>query len=139
MIYPTKLLQAPSDLPTVYPPKRKSPTTRNYHPHEYEKFLDKSPNFEHLNQSHAPKDFSCNKQEKIVYYSLDFDNDTGFPSVLESIKDDRSLHVQLQYNRSSVPLLSSLLLLLLLHIINLFRFGFDILYNIYNIEAVKND
>ena len=61
-----------------------------------ENFLEKeeTPNLDHLNQSHAPKDFSCNEKEThIVYSNLNFDSDTSFPSILKSNKVDQSLHV----------------------------------------------
>ena len=40
----------------------------------------------------------------IVYYRIDFDEQTKFPALFESICIDNNLHVQLQYNKIKVPL-----------------------------------
>ena len=39
-----------------------------------------------------------------LFYNLVFDKETKFPKILESIKVDSDLHVQLQYNGIPVPL-----------------------------------
>ena len=46
---------------------------------------EETPNLDHLNQSHAPKDFSCNEKET--------HSDTSFPSILKSNTVDQSLHI----------------------------------------------
>ena len=60
-------------------------------------------NFSEINESHAPAGFSFNKtNDYIVFYNLSYTD--GFPVILESVKIDRNLHVQLQYNGHPVPL-----------------------------------
>ena len=39
-----------------------------------------------------------------LYFHLVFDDGTKFPKILESIKVDDNLHVQLQYNSMPLPL-----------------------------------
>ena len=49
--------------------------------------------------------FQCRKSKNhIVFYNLFFDEDTQFPKILEAIKVDDELHMELQYSGSSVPL-----------------------------------
>ena len=70
-------------------------------------FCDKDfvEDFEVLNEQHSPDGFKCQKSEDaIVFYNLVFDEETQFPNILETIKVDRDLHVQLQYNGDQIPL-----------------------------------
>ena len=63
-------------------------------------------NFQMLGEEHCPPGFQTNKNEEcIVYYRLEFDHETNFPRIFESIRIDHTeLHVQLQYNGIKVPL-----------------------------------
>ena len=58
-----------------------------------------------FNESHAPKDFSYNKQENHNVITILFLIATPVFLVLESINVDQSLHVQHKYSRRRVPLL----------------------------------
>ena len=95
-----------SVLPTPAPPPRKPPTKRRLEVVEpMEGFLsnDTINAFADINETHAPTGFSCNKtSDHIVFYNLAYVD--GFPVVLESIKVDSNLHVQLRYNGHPVPL-----------------------------------
>ena len=94
-----------SVLPTPKPPPRKLPTKRSLEVEPMDTFLaqDIITGFSEINESHAPAGFSCNKtSDHIVFFNLSYVD--GFPVILESIKVDKSLHVQLQYNGHAVPL-----------------------------------
>ena len=48
--------------------------------------------------------FQCRKSKShIVFYNLVFDEEMQFPKILEGIKVDDELHVQLQYSGNSIP------------------------------------
>ena len=58
-----------------------------------------------LNKTTAPDGFQFGKSnDNALFYNLVFDKETKFPKILESIKVDSDLHVQLQYNGIPVPL-----------------------------------
>ena len=58
-----------------------------------------------LNETTAPDGFQFKKSNNhALFYNLVFDKETKFPKILESIKVDSGLHVQLQYNGIPVPL-----------------------------------
>ena len=58
-----------------------------------------------LNETTAPDGFQFKKSnDHALFYNLVFDEETKFPKILESIKVDSNLHVQLQYNGIPVPL-----------------------------------
>ena len=58
-----------------------------------------------LNETTAPDGFQFKKSnDHALFYNLVFDKETKFPKILESIKVDSDLHVQLQYNGIPVPL-----------------------------------
>ena len=40
----------------------------------------------------------------VLYYNLQFDEKTSFPKVLECIRVDKELHVQLQFSGNPLPL-----------------------------------
>ena len=62
-------------------------------------------NFMTIGEQHSPDGFKCRKSnDAIIFYNLVFDEETQFPTVLETIKVDRELHVQLQYNGNPIPL-----------------------------------
>ena len=56
-------------------------------------------------EQHSPKGFTCRRSDEcLLFYRLEFDEKTQFPKLLETIKIDSELHVQLQYNGEPVPL-----------------------------------
>ena len=58
-----------------------------------------------INESIAPPGFQFKRSEdNILFFNIVIDEKTQFPSILESIKVDRDLHVQLQYNGIPLPL-----------------------------------
>ena len=94
-----------SVLPTPTPPPWKPPTKRSLEVDQMDTFLSKDiiNNFSEINESHAPAGFSFNKtNDHIVFYNLSYID--GFPVILKSVKIDRNLHVQLQYNGHPVTL-----------------------------------
>ena len=58
-----------------------------------------------LNETTAPDGFQFKKSnDHALFYNLVFDEETNFPKILESMKVNSDLHVQLQYNGRPVPL-----------------------------------
>ena len=58
-----------------------------------------------MNKTTAPDGVQFKKSnDHALFYNLVFDKETKFPKILESIKVDSDLHVQLQYNGIPVPL-----------------------------------
>ena len=56
-------------------------------------------------ENFTPVGFECRRvDDSILFYRIVFDEKTQFPSILESIKVDSELHVQLRYNGDPVPL-----------------------------------
>ena len=54
---------------------------------------------------HSPEGFTCGKSNDcLLFYQSEFDEETQFLKLLESIKVDSDLHVQLQYNAEPIPL-----------------------------------
>ena len=78
-----------------------APKTRLYREDQIGSFRDNDiiSNFEELSGFQYKKTDNC-----VVYYNLKFDDETSFPKVLEAIKVDRDLHVQLQFNRNPLSL-----------------------------------
>ena len=106
-IYSKETLKRPSVLPLPDPPPRKLPKQRGVFEDEMREFnnQDMLHDFSQLGEEHAPAGFMTKKaKDCIVYYRLEFDKDTNFPKVFESIRIDEDLHVQLQYNGIRVPL-----------------------------------
>ena len=99
-------MQSPSSLPaptTIRNPPRK----RVYQEDELETFHEKDiiGTLDDLKESNAPTGFQFKRSEDhILFYNLVIDENTQFPKILESIKIDRELHVQLQYNGIPLPL-----------------------------------
>ena len=53
----------------------------------------------------TPVGFECRRVDNsILFYRIVFDEKTQFPSILESIKVDSEVHVQLRYTGDPVPL-----------------------------------
>lgn len=104
----TECLKRPSScLPTPEAPPRKAQRIRGVYEDEIKDFNEKDiiSNFSVLEEKHAPIGFQTKKTaDSIVYYRLEFDPQTNFPKVFESIRVDTDLHVQLQYNGVKVPL-----------------------------------
>ena len=86
---------------------RKSPRKRTHHQDQLKFFkkTDKIRALGDLDESKVPAGFEFRRfDDHILIYKLVFDEHTNFANVLESIKVDTNLHVQLQYNRVHVPL-----------------------------------
>ena len=61
--------------------------------------------FEDITEAHCPAGFQCFQDEnQIIFYDIFFNHSTNFPTVAETIKIDKSLHVLLQYCSKPVPL-----------------------------------
>ena len=66
---------------------------------------DEIKDFCDIKETHSPTGFQCNKSDlHIIFFHLSYDETTGFPIILESIKIDKNLHVELQYNGHPLPL-----------------------------------
>ena len=97
----------PSLIPTPVS-MRKPPRKRNFQEDQMPAFLaEVDPIIKDVFELelHTPEGFMCKKGEDyLLFYRLEFDQTTGFPKVLESIKVDKNLQVQLQFNGDPVPL-----------------------------------
>ena len=105
IVYPQKLLSKPSSLPTQQT-TLSLPRKRSF-PDELPTFqqLDMIRTFKDLNKSIAPAGFQFKELDNhVLYFHLVFDDETKFPKILESIKVDNDLHVQLQCNGMPLPL-----------------------------------
>ena len=60
--------------------------------------------FQDLNKSIVPASFQFKELITVFYFHLVYDYGTKFPKILESIKVDDDLHVQLQCNGMPLPL-----------------------------------
>ena len=103
-IHSANLIDTPSVLPTTQ--------TFRQHPRIFQedqldsfRIHDKINSLDDLNQSHSPLGFEFRQFEGcVVFYRLNFDNVSQFPTILESIRIGKDLHVQLQYNGIPLPL-----------------------------------
>ena len=105
IVYHQKHLSKPSSLPTQQ--TIRSIPRKIYFPDELSTFQRREirRTFQDLNESIAPADFQFKELDnRVLYFHLIFDDETKFPKILESIKVDDDLHVQLQYNSMSLPL-----------------------------------
>lgn len=108
--FPTKHSVELESLPSVLPTTtatRKPPSKRNVQADQMKEFKSKDiiNSINDINQSNIPPGFTFQKFENsVVLYRLKFDQVTQFPVVLESIRIDGDLHVQLQYNGIPLPL-----------------------------------
>ena len=105
-IHSKEALKRPSALPTSTVP-RKAPKIRGIQCDQIEGFSnkDKIKSFSDIDESFHLTGFHCNRNKDcIVFYKLCFDPVTQFPTILEAIKVDKELHVQLQLKGCFVPL-----------------------------------
>ena len=94
-------------VPTLYPPVLENSLKRKSFLVAEKSILKKVKHlkFDELNLEHAPSGFYFRRQENhLIYYNLEFDDITGFPSIRECIKINRELHVELQFKGSPMPL-----------------------------------
>ena len=108
---PTKhskeLLKMPSSLLPTSKTTRKPPRERLISNDQMDSFRERDTitSLADLNETTAPDGFQFKKSnDHALFYNLVFDKETKFPKILESIKVDSDLHVQLQYNGIPVPL-----------------------------------
>lgn len=105
-LFTDEMNESPKSLqPPHAPPPRKPPMKRNYQEDEINTFLshDIIKDFSEIDEKHAPTGFSCKKtNDHVVFFNLSYVD--GFPVILESIKVDKNLNVQLQFNGHPVPL-----------------------------------
>ena len=105
-IHSSDLIDTPSVLPTTQT-FRQSPRKKIFQEDQLDSFRihDKINSLEDLYQSHSPPGFEFRQFEGcVIFYRLKFDNASQFPTILESIRIDKDLHVQLQYNGIPLPL-----------------------------------
>ena len=105
-IHSAELIDTPSVLLTTKT-FRQPPRKRIFQEDQLDSFRihDKINSLDDLNQSHSPPGFEFRQFEGcVIFYRLKFDNVSQFPTILESIRIDKDLHVQLQYNGIPLPL-----------------------------------
>ena len=86
---------------------RKPPRKRLFQEDELPKYAEIDPVIHNLTEleRHRQEGFTARLTDDcLVFYRIVFDEKTQFPKILESIKVDKQLHVQLQYNGDPVPL-----------------------------------
>ena len=84
-----------------------SPTKRYFNKDELEDYEkhDTVVDLDSFTKDHAPNQFTFVKQEnRVQYYNLMFDKDTGIPSVHKCITVNETLHVVLSYKGIRIPL-----------------------------------
>ena len=108
---PTKhskeLLKMPSSLLPASKTTRKPPRERLISNDQMDSFRERDTitSLADLNETTAPDGFQFKKSnDHALFYNLVFDKETKFPKILESIKVDSDLHVQLQYNGIPITL-----------------------------------
>jgi hypothetical protein len=106
-IHSKALLNSPPSLLPTSQTTRKPPIERLFSNDEQDTFgeRDSITTLDDLNETVAPDGFQFKKSnDHVLFYNLVFDQETDFPKILESIKVDSYLHVQLQYNGIPVAL-----------------------------------
>ena len=96
-IHSEEVYKRPSTNPTPVI-HRKLPKKRDFSIDEMQDFKenDNISTFEELNEKHSPTGFQFRKTDDcVLYYNLQFEEKTSFPKVLECIRMDKELHVQL--------------------------------------------
>ena len=86
---------------------RQPPRKRIFQEDQLDSFRihDKIKSLENSNQFHSPAGFEFRQFEgNVTFYRLKFDNVSQFPTILESRRIDKDLHVQLQCNGIPLPL-----------------------------------
>ena len=99
-IHSAELINTPPVLP-ITQTFRQPPRNRIFQEDQLDSFRihDKINSLDDLNQSHSPPGFEFRQFEGcVIFYRLKFNNVSQFPIILESIRVDKDLHVQLQYN-----------------------------------------
>ena len=99
--YSKELLKMPSSLLTASKTTRKPPRERLISNDQIDTFHEKDTitSLANFNEATTPDGFQFKKSnEHALFYNLVFDKETKVPKILESIKVDPDLHVQLQYN-----------------------------------------
>ena len=108
-IHSAELIDTPSVLPTTQI-FRQPPRKKIFQQDQLDSFRvhGKINSLDDLNQSHSSPGFEFRQFEGcVIFYRLKFNNISQFPTtILESIRIDKDLHVQLQYNGITFPLLS---------------------------------
>ena len=109
---PTKhskeLLKMPSSLLLTSKNTRKPPRERLISNDQMDSFRERDAitSLADLNETTTPDGFQFKKSnDHALFYNLVFNKETKFPKILEPIKVDSDLHVELQYNGIPVPLL----------------------------------
>ena len=108
---PSVQSSAAAKRPASFPPVtglRKPPKIRNILP-DQKKDFDNQDLIRSLNEidvvKHCPAGYQGKKNEStVLFYRTDFDEKTGFASVIAGILIDKNLHVKLQCNGLPVPL-----------------------------------
>ena len=97
-------LKRPSTLPTPIIP-RKAPKLRVFQKDQSGEFSDncKIDSVEDLWDKGCLKEFSCMQKEDVVFYNVVF-NEQSMPQIMESIKVEKNLKVELEYMGNPVPL-----------------------------------
>ena len=102
-----ELLQLPQSMLPTQQASRKPPKKRlSVIPAQLDCFQksDTVKTLDHLSEKTTPAGFQFKRSDDhALFYNLVFDEETKFPKILQSIKIDSDLHVQLQYN--GIPVL----------------------------------
>ena len=105
-IHSVELSRTPSVLPTDQT-HREPPRKRIFQEDQLNSFQkqDQILSINDFNALHCPPEFEFRRFENsVIFYRLKFNEVSQFPTVLELIRIDDDLHVQLQYNGIPLPL-----------------------------------
>ena len=97
----------PSSLPSTSKNRRKPPRERLTSNDQMDNFRGRNTitSLGNLNETTAPDGFQFKKSsDHALFNNLVFDEEKKFRKIIESIKIDPDLHVQLQHNSIPVPL-----------------------------------
>ena len=86
---------------------RKPPKKRVFQEDQLPRYAEIDPVIHNLDQleKHCPSGFTARRTDHaLMFYRISYDKKTEFPKLLESIKIDENMHVQLQFNGDPVPL-----------------------------------
>ena len=107
-VHSKELIDTPFILPTTQT-FRQPPRKRILQEDQLDSFRmhEKINSIDVLNLSHSPPGFEFRQFEDcVIFYRLKFNNVSQFPTIVESVRIDMDLHVQLQYYGISLLLLS---------------------------------
>ena len=102
-IHYAELIDMLSVLPTTQAFKQ-PPRKSIFQEDQLDRIHDKINSLDDSNQSYSPPGFAFRQFKRcVIFHRLILDIASQFPTILESIRNNKDLHVQLQYNGTPLP------------------------------------